>query len=594
MIKKTKHISILTMLVTLSFCCALFLGCSDSGSSSSNGGNGNIETTGITLSDTALTLVIGDEKQLEATVLPDNATDKSVTWLSSASAIVSVDDDGLVTALAVTGATPVEIMAFTADGHSATCVVTVIAREIETIEIETPPTKVAYFIGERFAPLGMVVKLNYATGDPVLATVAANGTTNVDGITFTFTPTLTTPLAESHTYITVHLGNSTTITVNQTITVSPVLVESVKLSANTMALFTLPVVPPAGPVNTDISDEAQAVRDASLLFYECRPPAPLTVAIEPASATDKTGLWSIVGGGSSVITVDQDGQVTLVGAGTATVRFTSTCGNKTDDCVVTVSATIQRQTFRFEFEESRWTYNNGMEGVGAGWSFGPRIVIGDPVFGSLHASASGDMLGRGQTAEMLASTVTNKTHGFAVGYTTHRNSSDEHLSNVEVTFVINSTVATTADFGIALGSWDGNGNLNSDTWQMFIDGERQEYISYMGDDRPPHRNDGFRLCFIGTFDLKAGPNTILFRAAAGPDNPDMDYLQITPNSAATLSWGNRDLTRAILTATAAQPPGVRDDIDAYEIEFNVTDTAKYWGSVGDSSASLSRFWGLLR
>ena len=42
---------------------------------------------------------IGDSKRLTATINPDNATDKTVTWESSDASIVTVSSNGLVTAI---------------------------------------------------------------------------------------------------------------------------------------------------------------------------------------------------------------------------------------------------------------------------------------------------------------------------------------------------------------------------------------------------------------------------------------------------------------------------------------------------------------
>ena len=48
----------------------------------------------IVLSETELILEIGQTHQLTASVSPDNATDKTVNWSSSASNKVSVDANG--------------------------------------------------------------------------------------------------------------------------------------------------------------------------------------------------------------------------------------------------------------------------------------------------------------------------------------------------------------------------------------------------------------------------------------------------------------------------------------------------------------------
>lgn len=64
-----------------------------------------------------LRLKIGDSYQLAATVLPENATDKSVIWSSSDSEVASVSDNGLVKGLKEGHAT----ITATCDGISATC-----------------------------------------------------------------------------------------------------------------------------------------------------------------------------------------------------------------------------------------------------------------------------------------------------------------------------------------------------------------------------------------------------------------------------------------------------------------------------------------
>ena len=81
-----------------------------------------VPTTGITLSERSLTLDEGETAQLEATVQPEDATDKSVVWSSSDEEVATVDGTGLVTAVAKGTAT---ITAATADDLTATCAVTV-------------------------------------------------------------------------------------------------------------------------------------------------------------------------------------------------------------------------------------------------------------------------------------------------------------------------------------------------------------------------------------------------------------------------------------------------------------------------------------
>jgi len=80
--------------------------------------------TEISLNHSQMSLQVGSSSQLIATVLPDSATNKVVTWISSNPDIATVDNTGLVTAVASGKAT---ITATTVDGSnlSASCNVTV-------------------------------------------------------------------------------------------------------------------------------------------------------------------------------------------------------------------------------------------------------------------------------------------------------------------------------------------------------------------------------------------------------------------------------------------------------------------------------------
>ena len=90
-----------------------------------------VAVTGVSLNKTALTLEEGSSETLTATVSPDNASNKSVTWKSSATDIATVDDSGKVTAVKIGSAT---ITVTTADGgKTASCSVTVLEKAVIVI-----------------------------------------------------------------------------------------------------------------------------------------------------------------------------------------------------------------------------------------------------------------------------------------------------------------------------------------------------------------------------------------------------------------------------------------------------------------------------
>lgn len=83
----------------------------------------SVKVTGVTLDQLTLALKVGETKKLIATIAPENATDKNVTWKSSAASIAEVAADGTVTAVAVGKATIT--VKTTEGGKEATCEVTV-------------------------------------------------------------------------------------------------------------------------------------------------------------------------------------------------------------------------------------------------------------------------------------------------------------------------------------------------------------------------------------------------------------------------------------------------------------------------------------
>ena len=58
-----------------------------------------VEVTSVTLDKSTLSLAKGDTEILVATVTPDDATDKTITWASSDETVAVVDQNGKVTAV---------------------------------------------------------------------------------------------------------------------------------------------------------------------------------------------------------------------------------------------------------------------------------------------------------------------------------------------------------------------------------------------------------------------------------------------------------------------------------------------------------------
>ena len=97
-----------------------FAGCANNADSSSNT-PASVAVTGITVTSAgnATTMTTNGTLQLTAAVMPDNATNKTVTWTSSAEDIATVDTAGLVTAKKAS-TTAVTITATANDGSGKT------------------------------------------------------------------------------------------------------------------------------------------------------------------------------------------------------------------------------------------------------------------------------------------------------------------------------------------------------------------------------------------------------------------------------------------------------------------------------------------
>lgn len=99
-------------------------------------GSTTVAVAGITLDKASATLTEGETLALSATVLPENATDKTVTWTSSDETVATVKD-GVVTAVKAGKATITAASAAT-PSVSATCEIVVSsATGIDSVEADS-------------------------------------------------------------------------------------------------------------------------------------------------------------------------------------------------------------------------------------------------------------------------------------------------------------------------------------------------------------------------------------------------------------------------------------------------------------------------
>ncbi|GHU69457.1 hypothetical protein FACS189413_08410 [Bacteroidia bacterium] len=138
-----------------------------------------IAVTDISLDKTTLTLVADNDYTLKATVLPANATDKTVTWTSSNTNVATVTQQGKVTA--VTAGT-VTITA-EAGNKAATCEVTVPPVAVTGISLDKTSLTLFYItslsLRESYALTTTVLPAN-ASGNPITWTSSNKNVATID------------------------------------------------------------------------------------------------------------------------------------------------------------------------------------------------------------------------------------------------------------------------------------------------------------------------------------------------------------------------------------------------------------------------------
>ena len=304
-----------------------------------SGSVGPVVVTGVTLNKTVLSLEAGQSEQLTATVQPDNAENKKVSWSSDDPNIASVDAEGNVSAIAVGNTT---ITVTTEDqGKTATCAVTVTA-PATPIEVESISMKASTIIGIGSSETLVVTynpedantgkALTWESDNTSIATVDANG--KVTGV------------AAGQTTITATTANEKSATCE--VTVQAIAVTGVTL-------------------------------DQASISVKVNSTATLKAIITPDNATNKNVTWSSDKPGIAAV---NNGTVTGIAEGSATITVTTEDGNKTASCQVSVTAGAPVPPTTLTLHEPGIYEESGEKG-----GYGTKLVpIGDREYEVYYAS----------------------------------------------------------------------------------------------------------------------------------------------------------------------------------------------------------------
>ena len=243
-----------------------------------------IAVTGVVLGKTELTLVEGEEENLAAAVTPENATDKSVVWESSNKSAAAVSQDGLVTAVEEGKAT---ITVKTNDGgFSASCEVTVKKKVIAVTGVKLSAASMTLREGDR-GKLTVTVEPANATNKNVKW-----WTSDLDVVSVGST------LGGSTGYVEARKAGTATVTVKT---------EDGEFSASCEITVEKKEVPVTG-ISIEPSSLKLPVGDTYSLIPH----------VQPSDATNQDIKW--LSTNESVATVNAEGKVTAVAAGSAEIR----------------------------------------------------------------------------------------------------------------------------------------------------------------------------------------------------------------------------------------------------------------------------------
>ena len=256
-----------------------------------------VNVTEVALDKTELTLTEGETETLTATVRPDNADNRKVTWSSDKTEVATVDGDGRVTA--VKSGEAVVTVTTEDGGKTASCKVTVKANTVSVTEVTLDRTELTLTEGET-ETLTATVKPDNADNRKVTWSSDKTEIATVDGAG------RVTAVKAGEAVITVTTEDGgKTATCKVTVKAKTVSVTEVTLDKTELTLT-------EGETET------------------------LTATVKPDNADNRKVTW--ISDKTDVATVGGDGRVTAVKAGEATVTVTTEDGGKTASCKVTVKA----------------------------------------------------------------------------------------------------------------------------------------------------------------------------------------------------------------------------------------------------------------
>lgn len=338
-------------------------------------------------------IFVGESFTLTATVLPENATNKDIKWVSSDEQIAIVEN-GVVKGIKAGIAT---IKAISSDENKiAECQVTVKKQEVNVTEIKIVPASGKIIEGGKLSLSAKILPENATNKNIKWSSSNINVATVKDGIVTAIsagTATITAISEDGTKY------GTSEITVEKKEENPKVSVDSVKLTLQ----------------KTKIK-----IGDKTIL----------QAVVEPENATNKKIKW--ISSNPEVATV-KDGIVTAISAGTAQISVTTEDGNKTATCEVIVEKVIN-------VSEIEISYNTKTINTGERFNLDAKItpqnatnkkIIWTSSNISVATVKNGEVIGVSNGTALITATTEdgNKT---ATCLVTVKNSNDVSVKGIEL------------------------------------------------------------------------------------------------------------------------------------------------------------------
>ena len=296
----------------------------------------------ITLDPTAIRLKAGATCTVTATVLPSNATNKTLLWTSSKTSVATVNSVGTITAVSA-GTAVITAAARDGSGVSATCNVTVYPSQVSSIAFSKDHYTVKGSIGS-CVQLTLTYESSecdppeytFVSSDPSLLTVSENGLATVASNITDTDETIT---------VTATANDGSNATAQTTIVLSPSVIY---------------------PVTISMTD--------SFVMYKGETAYP-EVTLSPANTTVTTVTWS-KNDPDNLINLYPNGRITRNG-GNGTCTVTATAATATGTISATATVTLSRESGAdTELQVANSSIPSGILTLGAPFSIGGILSTG--------------------------------------------------------------------------------------------------------------------------------------------------------------------------------------------------------------------------